>query len=294
MQAASNKKKDNKINKVNRMKKLEDIIYSSSPYVLALIVQLVVSMIGMLIYGLYTVDKGLPYFNMSDMINTPLTMEVSLIISAFSSIGCIIVFSIWYKKQIISDKSLVSTNKMRLKQLLLIVLLGVGLQIGMSYILSLIAIIKPNWFYKYGLLMEQLGNGTSLTSLLYIVVIAPIAEELIFRGVILNKGKKILPFFLANMQQAFLFGLYHMNWIQGVYAFIIGLFLGSICYGFQSIYAPIYMHVIINLCGLILGQIPMGEQYQTPLIFSVIIILSMLVIALSMYMLKKNYIQEDD
>lgn len=292
-------KQDHVIKRAKRMQRVEDIIFCSSPFVLALIIQLVSSFAGMFIYGMVMEvqripDKRLSQIDFGEIINTSLTMEASLIISAFSAIICIVVFLIWYMKQIKIDNSSITLNRMKLKHILLVVLLGVGLQIGSSYILNFIAILKPSWFYNYGLMMEQLGSGTSIVSFIYIVIIAPISEELIFRGVLFNKAKKVLPFFLANVLQAFLFGLYHMNIIQGVYAFIIGMFLGSICYGFNSIYPSIILHVIINLCGLLLGQINMEEQYQTHLVFSIIIIVSIIGVVISMLMLKKDYVLIED
>lgn len=284
--------------KEKRRKKAEDIIYSGTPFVLALIVQLVASLVGMLIYGTYealqsTPGKKFSQIDMENVINAGITMDVSLLISAFSAIACIIVFVIWYIKQMKNADSSLSRVSIKFKHIALVVLVGIGLQIGISYILNLIAMVKPNWFYNYGLMMEQLGNGTSIVSLIYIVVIAPISEELIFRGVLFNKTKRILPLIWANVLQAFLFGLYHMNMIQGIYAFIIGMFLGAICYWFKSIYASIFLHVIINLCGLLVGQITMGEQYQTPFFFSIVILFSVIVIVLSMIMLKKEYVQKD-
>jgi hypothetical protein len=39
-----------------------------------------------------------------------------------------------------------------------------------------------------------------------------------------------MPFWVANILQAVLFGIYHMNPLQGIYAFFIGLFLGYVCH----------------------------------------------------------------
>lgn len=295
----ANSKHDYVMKKAMRMKKAEDIIYSCSPFVVALIVQLIASLVGMFIYGIYMEvqlepDKKISQIDISEVLNTSLTMDASLVISVFSAIACFVVFLLWYAQQMKNESSTIVKEKMKLKHILLIVLLGIALQVGFSFMLNLIAMVKPSWFYNYGLIIEQLGGGTSIVSLIYIVVIAPISEELIFRGVLLNKAKKILPLLWANVLQAFLFGLYHMNMIQGIYAFIIGISLGSICNGFKSIYAAVALHVIINLCGLLLGQITISEQYQTPLVFSGIIIISMVGIIFSMIMLKKDYNQKEE
>lgn len=289
-----NIKSDYVLRKEMRMNRAEGIIYSSSPFVLALIIQLITSLVGMIIFGIYKAiqlepGKKITQINIGEYINTPLTMDASLVISAFSAIICIIVFYMWYTKQIKNECNTMVKGKMKLIHVLLLVLLGVGLQVGISFIMNLIAMVKPELFYNYGIILEQLGGGGSVVSLIYIGIIAPISEELIFRGVILNKGKVVFPIFWANVLQAFLFGLYHMNMIQGIYAFIIGMFLGSICIGFKSIYAAVVLHVIINLCGLMLGQLSISEKYQTPLVFGGIIIISTIGVICSMIILKKDY-----
>lgn len=294
----TNIKSDYVLKKAVRMNKAEDIIYSSSPFVLALIVQLMSSLVGMFIFSIYKAIQLEPGINiaqisLAEYINTPLTLDASLVISAFSAIICIIVFYRWYTRQMKNECNSIVKVKMKLKHVLLLILLGIGLQVGISFLMNLIAMVKPNLFNNYGLILEQLGGGTTIVSFIYIGIIAPISEELIFRGVLLNKAKVVLPIFWANVLQGFLFGLYHMNIIQGIYAFIIGMFLGSICIGLKSIYAAVVLHVIINLCGLLLGQMTINEQYQTPLVFSGIIIISIIGIIFSMIILKKDYTHEE-
>ena len=57
----------------------------------------------------------------------------------------------------------------------------------------------------------------SLILVLYSVLIGPVCEELIFRGLTLKYAKRAMPFWVANFLQALLFGVFHMNMIQDVY-----------------------------------------------------------------------------
>lgn len=85
-------------------------------------------------------------------------------------------------------------------------------------------------------LMNQMGMTTatdsaldydSLSMFLYVGLGAPIAEELLFRGLFLRSvepyGKKF-----AIFASALLFGLFHGNLSQGVFAFVVGLVLGYV------------------------------------------------------------------
>jgi membrane protease YdiL (CAAX protease family) len=99
-------------------------------------------------------------------------------------------------------------------------------------------------------------------AILAVVLLAPIAEELLCRGVILHYAMKATPkFWLANIIQALLFGIIHMNIIQGTYAFFLGLVLGWLRYRYKSLVAPTIMHLVNNLStttwlGWLLSLIP--------------------------------------
>lgn len=79
--------------------------------------------------------------------------------------------------------------------------------------------------------METAGldSDIGLFMFIYAVILGPVCEELVFRGVTMRLVRRALPFWAANLMQAVLFGIFHMNWIQGIYAFVLGLVLGWIC-----------------------------------------------------------------
>ena len=94
-----------------------------------------------------------------------------------------------------------------------------------------------------------MGTEISIFMLIYSVCLAPFSEELIFRGVTMRIARRAFPFWFANILQAFLFGVFHMNMLQGCYAFALGLILGYICEKGGSIYYAIFFHLLYNLWG---------------------------------------------
>lgn len=80
---------------------------------------------------------------------------------------------------------------------------------------------------KYDSLMEMAMNGGILLSVLSSAILAPIAEELIFRygicGVAYRKNWKF-----GMILSAAMFGVMHMNPIQSTYAFLMGLVLAYV------------------------------------------------------------------
>src|SRR5690606_21596465 len=84
---------------------------------------------------------------------------------------------------------------------------------------------------------------------------APIYEELIFRGLVLRMAQKFTSkFWIANTFQAILFGIVHLNLLQGIYAFALGLILGYFYQKYQSLYVPILMHMIFNFIGSVMTE----------------------------------------
>ena len=121
------------------------------------------------------------------------------------------------------------------------------------------ALIRPFFsrvFDEYSKLLQQLTDANFAVVLLFMIIIAPLSEELIFRAVILGRAKRLYGFKYANILQAILFGVYHGNLVQGIYAALIGLILGAVSFRFQTVYASIALHMIINASSLLMALIP--------------------------------------
>ena len=90
-----------------------------------------------------------------------------------------------------------------------------------------------------------LSGVDSFSMFLYAGLLAPVAEEILFRGLILRNllpyGKKI-----AIFVSALLFGLYHGNIIQSPFAFAVGLVLGFVAVEYNIVWA-MALHMFNNL-----------------------------------------------
>lgn len=167
-----------------------------------------------------------------------------------------IVFYFWYCFETTVYNIGRIRDLLRLKSISLLILLGIGCQLFFSGIMSLIKPFFTGAFSEYSNIMKNLTAGNWLIVLLLMIFIAPVSEELIFRGVVFHRANKLFGFACANIMQALLFGLYHGNLVQGIYAALIGLILGAVCYKFRTIYASILLHMIINASSLLMRMIP--------------------------------------
>ena len=87
------------------------------------------------------------------------------------------------------------------------------------------------------------------------VIIAPIAEELLFRGLIL----RLLRHFgdgWAIAISALLFALAHTSLFQMPYALVAGVMLGVLAVGSGGVLLPIFAHFVYNLLAFFGDRIP--------------------------------------
>lgn len=175
-----------------------------------------------------------------------MSQDILYFISVASVLICGIVFFFWYHAEVRGEQKVDRRTVFSRGNLLHFLLLGIGCQFFFSGIMNIIQPMFPKVFEEYGATMEGLLGSNLLLVLIYTLVIAPISEELIFRGVTLYRSKKVLPFIGANLLQAIFFGIYHRNLVQGIYAFVMGYVLGLVCRRYRTIYAPILLHMLIN------------------------------------------------
>jgi len=144
----------------------------------------------------------------------------------------------------------------------------------------------PPWFWELFNKIFENDYGW-WGAFMKITIMAPIVEELIFRGLILQGFRRNYNPFKTVLISAILFSLFHLNPWQMPATFVLGLFLGWIMIRTNSIIAAIMGHSINNL--LVLLTVTYWQQINTHAIFLMgkedKLILSGFVIALSIIMI---------
>ena len=93
--------------------------------------------------------------------------------------------------------------------------------------------------------------GTSIAlQLLVTVVLAPLTEELLFRGLIRAELRTHMKPRTAALMGALLFGMYHGNISQGMYAFFLALCLELVCEWSSSLLPAVCMHAGANAASV--------------------------------------------
>ena len=125
-----------------------------------------------------------------------------------------------------------------------------------------LALLPESWMEEYGKAM-RLSTETGLIPALAVVAGAPVAEELVFRGVIQSRLERAMPVWIAIVLQAVLFGFIHGTPVQIGYAFLMGLLFGYIRYRTGSILPTIAAHAAFNAMNDPLGLLGgFAEKWQ--------------------------------
>ncbi len=86
------------------------------------------------------------------------------------------------------------------------------------------------------------------------VLLAPILEELIFRGIILDGFLKLYTPRKAIIWSSLLFAIFHLNPWQLPVALILGAFIGWVYYKTKSIWPCILIHFTNNLMAVVVSM----------------------------------------
>lgn len=256
------------------MKKVGRYLLTVVPVILGLAIQVLCSFAGAAIYGFFYGRKAA----MSGEVVS--TAEVTagyagviIYILILSQLIAFLVFGIWYRKQSKTKVHRSITKIIHGKTIGCVVVLGAGLQILTNMALQIAYIFVPEAIENMSELMEQAGIGEmNVFSMAATVILAPVVEEIIFRGVTLNLAKKAgASFVVANVIQAVMFGVYHGNWVQGVYAGVLGLVLGYVAQKYGSLYPSILLHLAYNLAATLLSAVSasLPETIMTQIILAV-------------------------
>lgn len=99
---------------------------------------------------------------------------------------------------------------------------------------------------------EAMYSKTPLPILfLGIVILAPLAEELVMRGLVYRRLRDYAGVPVAVCVSAFLFGAIHGNIVQGIYGFLMGCFMALMYEHFGTIWATVTIHAANNLLALV-------------------------------------------
>ena len=125
-----------------------------------------------------------------------------------------------------------------------VLMLVPGVMLAMAAVNAVIEFVFPMSSAEQAMFDRMMSTG--LATVIAVCVLAPILEEMLFRGVILRSFLLQYPPRTAIAGSAALFGLAHLNIYQFVTAFFAGLILGWLYERSRSLWPSILLHAAYN------------------------------------------------
>lgn len=152
-----------------------------------------------------------------------------------------IIFIIFLPLLYLGFKKYKTNKKLKLNNIILIVLLGISISliynISMYNLNNIFNFTNQFKISKLNILIQIISSG----------IIGPILEELVFRGIVYNKLKEFNTPMKSTIISIIIFSLMHTNFVNMIYAFIVGFMLIYVYEKYKTLKAPILLHITLNV-----------------------------------------------
>lgn len=183
-------------------------------------------------------------------------MSLILIIAGLLSILVFFIVAKIRKKKFAESAGL---KKFKAVTVAPIIIGGIALNFVLSFLMSAIP-FPEKWIESYETSVGQVLTGAGIVMWIAVVIMAPLVEELTFRGFMYTRLKQGMPKWIAVIVSSLAFGIMHGNIIQGLYTFIFGFTLVYVLERTKSTWASIIFHMAFNFVGAVMSTWPtVGE-----------------------------------
>lgn len=133
-----------------------------------------------------------------------------------------------------------------------IVILGFSACVGFSRFVSLLPFDKIG--QSYAQVEQELFNKVFWVQLVVICLLVPIAEEFIYRGMVYKRLREYMPKEGSILVSALIFGVFHFNAMQGLYALGIGILCAYVYEKYGNLLAAMVLHISANSFSVFLNK----------------------------------------
>lgn len=216
-------------------------------------------------------------------------MDNALLITIITSIISLIVLIPLYFADQRKEKRIgefIKYEKSSLTKWILVAILGFSAALSLNFIISFTGLAELS--SGFDAVSEAIYGSSIFFQILATVIMAPLCEEILVRGLIYKRMRRWANPLVAALVSSTLFGLIHMNLVQFIYAFLIGLLLALVYEKFQNIWAPILFHFVANGTSISISNIPgLEELFESDVIsISVCAVTTIALIVLAIYFIK--------
>lgn len=202
------------------------------------------------------VDKsvGMDYNEINELINECIYVN-SMKLTAIGCICAVPVLVYFYRRDKVEWPlaEYEKCGRQPVVKYIYVVLFGLIIGLAGNHIVEFVDVTSVSQGY------ENVEQAIEQSPLIWIalstLVAAPLAEELVFRGLIFKRLRRHGSYIVCALISSFAFGFTHGNMIQFVYAFLVGLALTFVYEKYKSLWACITLHSCANLAALLMGEL---------------------------------------
>lgn len=149
------------------------------------------------------------------------------------------------------------------------------------------AIYAKSGDVAYDAYASELGSASAALYVVLVLFIAPVYEELFFRGIIYRSVKQVVPPLAAGAISALVFALSHGTLIHMVPTFLIG-FLSCVMYEYTNrLLFSILLHMANNLLSVVVSGIELPDLLFQPLFL--VLCIGLFIAVISVLFLSNSY-----
>ena len=170
--------------------------------------------------------------------------------------------------------------------ILIMILLGFSAALFLNLTANLTGFVKLS--ARYGKVYEEQTALHPLIGVLIYGLLSPAVEEVLFRGIIYNRMKRVFPIKISVVISSLLFGVFHADLVQGVYGFLMGLLITGIYEMSRNFLYPLILHITANTAVYVI----MSRPAFTGLPQNVHIIITIVMFAITvteLFLLRRSY-----
>lgn len=181
-------------------------------------------------------------------------------------------------------------EQLTVKEMLLLLVMGAGLARYGNILAGMLQMFLKSAEYQE--MMQRMTDGKSFLMLVFWMgIIAPVAEEMIFRWLVYLRLRDALCVPGAVILSSLIFGVYHGNVLQAFYAGLISMVFAYILEKSGSLLSCIFLHIGANVWSLVLSEYGvwiLGKEYGIQMLLAADLVQLFAIGAGMVYFIKKG------
>lgn len=249
--------------KLNVFKIIKEIIFSILLMAVFSVVQFVATGSAIALSAIYAIVKAMggdDYYLRHSIMSFATGKDGMMLATLLAGLATSILFGMWW---IIRSRNY-GMAKLRFKRgiktvvskFYMIILITLAVYGAVEIVAMFESLLLPDKVAEYNELAKKFVVDNVFINILSMSILAPIAEESLFRGVILDHLKGCMNIYAAVLIQAILFGIMHGNIVQGLFVIPMAIAMGLVAIKAGSIVPTIVIHALFNGISYALTFVP--------------------------------------